>query len=758
MNKLTRGLMSGASFAALSLGSAHVAEAANITVTGATPSVTVAATQVYSYISVTTGGDVAGDVTNNGVVGLHHAAISVNNNGIVGGSVVNNGLVLGSYTGIGVTKTADIVGNIDNNGTIVVERNGVTAGNNVVGILDLGGLKGGVFNTGTDASIVVAGAGASGSFIGVEQHNTHAALTNSATLLVAGHAGGANYLGVSQVVTAAASAVAVVTNDATGQIKVNVATASALASAEYGIYQYADGTAGNGSASVSNDGLIEVAGNGTNAFAAATAKATGYVDYGIYQEALGVGGTATASLTNGSTGTIDVLAGANVVGAVAASAYATVNTGIEQYLSDANSVSANIDNAGTIDILAQANATGGAGKVYASASVGSGIYQYVYTTNTNVSSSAALTNESGATLDIEAIAHAAGGAGNVSASATVDYGIDQEAYYGNSTAAITNAGTLNIEAVANAVGAKFASANATVNYGIYQYDSGNNLGTANASIANASTGTLNIEANAHASGGTDNHAYAYVSSYGIYQRAEDGLVSTAASISNAGVLNIEAIAAATGAKYEYAYASVSTGIYQTAYGEAAAGASASASLTNASTGTLNIIAQANGIGLPGATAVYAYAYIDSSGIYQSAYHAETASALIDNAGTLSIEALAHADPATYAEAYAYIDDGIQQEADVVGNKLSATATLTNDLGATLNVIAQATATGGKTAYATAYNYYPIEQYAYYGKVSSASLTNDGTMNLEIACACSRDGCKRLRLCLCIGRYRHLPVC
>ncbi len=70
MNKLTRGLMSGASLAALSLGSISVAEAGNITITASTGPVLVTAAQVYSFIDVTPTGTVNGDVTNNGVVGV----------------------------------------------------------------------------------------------------------------------------------------------------------------------------------------------------------------------------------------------------------------------------------------------------------------------------------------------------------------------------------------------------------------------------------------------------------------------------------------------------------------------------------------------------------------------------------------------------------------------------------------------------------------------------------------------------------------
>ena len=174
-------------------------------------------------------------------------------------------------------------------------------------------------------------------------------------------------------------------------------------------------------------------------------------------------------------------------------------------------------------------------------------------------------------------------------------------------------------------------------------------------------------------------AYASLST-GIYQEAYYGK-STNVSLSNSstGSLNIETLANASGNKYVYAYASISTyGVYQYADASNVAGATANASITNA--GTLNIIAQAAGVGLAGATKVEAYAYVDDYGIYQYAYNAETVGVSLDNAGTLSIEALAHADPGTYAYADGYIDYGIYQYADATGAHLSAAAALTNESG------------------------------------------------------------------------------
>src|SRR6476660_3934093 len=146
MNKLTRGLMSGASLAALSLGSISVAEAGNITIAASSGAVLVTGAQVYSFISVTGTGTVNGDITNDGVVGVGSPfAINIANGGrvlattVAAGSIVNNHILLATHTGIAVGTTAEVDGNIVNNGTLVVSRNGI-AGTDIVGILDNGGL------------------------------------------------------------------------------------------------------------------------------------------------------------------------------------------------------------------------------------------------------------------------------------------------------------------------------------------------------------------------------------------------------------------------------------------------------------------------------------------------------------------------------------------------------------------------------------------------------------------------------------------
>src|ERR1041384_4085395 len=182
MNKLTRGLMSGASLAALSLGPISVAEAGNITISASTGAVFVTAAQVFSFIEGTGTGVVNGDITNTGVVGVGSSVgIEVLNGGAVLattaalGNIVNSNIVIASQTGIFVGSTA-AVSNVVNSGTLVVSKNGV-AGAAIVGILDDGGIVGGITN---NNEILVAGTGnASASFIGVGRNGTHTHSANN---------------------------------------------------------------------------------------------------------------------------------------------------------------------------------------------------------------------------------------------------------------------------------------------------------------------------------------------------------------------------------------------------------------------------------------------------------------------------------------------------------------------------------------------------------------------------------------------------
>jgi hypothetical protein len=478
MNKLTRGLMSGASLAALSLGSISVAEAGNITIVGSTGAVTVTAAQVYSFIEVTPTGTVNGDITNDGVVGVGSAfGISIDNGGqvlattVAAGDIVNNSILIATHTGIFVGTTAEVDGSITNNGHIIVNKNGIIAGTAIVGILDNGGLDGGVVNTN---EILVAGTGTGGSFIGIEQNNTHTDFTNSGLLKVTGNGGGANYVGVSQHASGTAAIEASITNASTGQIKVDDATVSNFVSIATGIIQSANATAGAASVTLDNSGLIEISAEGNSALTPVpVSTATAFIASGIHQHASGVNsGTssvvdASVALTNESTGTISVVAAANVFGLTSARAFASVDTGISQFAhvtqngitAQEGDASVALTNNGVITIAARAHATG-ANFASASANVsGTGIFQRA---DLGDNSSVTLTNSLGATLNVDATAVAHATAGSANAFATVSSGIEQEATAGgdqdSASVTLTNDGTINVPSVTGGAffGAAFA--------------------------------------------------------------------------------------------------------------------------------------------------------------------------------------------------------------------------------------------------------------------------------------------------------------
>jgi len=785
MNKLTRGLMSGASLAALSLGPISVAEAGNISIVASTGAVAVTAGQVFSFIEVTSTGTVNGDITNSGVVGVGSAfAISIDNGGAVlattaaAGDIVNNNIVIATRTGIFVGTTAEVDGNIINNGTLVVSRNGI-AGTDVVGILDEGGLVGGVTN---NDSIIVAGTGASGAFIGVEQNNTHADFTNNGLLKVTGSGGGADYVGVSQHASGTAGVEASIINTATGAIKVDVATVTGAVTIDTGIVQSANATAGSASVSVDNSGLIEISSIATGPLTpVGVAQATAVIVSGIHQAASGVGSTLTevdaaVSLHNESTGTINIIAAANVFGLTTARAFATVDTGISQFAhvtqagaigSQEGDATVSLTNDGVITVAARAHATGAAFASAIARISDSGIFQWA---EDGDNSTATLTNSLGATLNVEATAGANASA-HASASAFLEQGIGQfatasgdqdsanvtltndgtlnilataSAHAGtdafaratihtaisqsaddslSSNVTLTNTGTLNIVAKAVAGGSSFAEAEATVFFGAFQFASGSGLAGSTATDTLTNSGTMNVHATALANGSTEAEAFASVRD-AVSQEAFDA-VNTNVTLDNSGTLDIVAKANAAGATFfAEAEATIEDAISQSAGGSGLAASTANVTLTNSGTLNIHALATANA-----GTEAEAFAFVETA-ISQEAFDAVTENVTLTNSGTLDIVAQAIANATGFAEAEVTFEDTvIQQSAD--GDGLAAsTANVTLDNSGTLNVHAIASAHGGTEAEAFAsISENAISQSAFDAVTSNVTLTNSGTLDI-----------------------------
>jgi outer membrane autotransporter protein len=785
MNKLTRGLMSGASLAALSLGSISVAEAGNITISASTGSVLVTAAQVYSFIEVTGTGTVNGDITNDGVVGVGSGfAIEVLNGGKVlattaaAGDIVNNNILIATHTGIFVGSTAEVDGSIINNGTLVVSKNGVGA-SEIIGILDNGGVVGGITN---NNEILVAGTGtAAASFIGVQQNGTHADFTNAGLLKVTG-GGAAAYVGVSQHASGTDAVEASITNSATGSIKVDVATVDAFGSIQTGLIQDANATAGSASVNIDNSGLIEISSVATSPIVpVGVAQATAFIASGIHQRASGVNsGTssvvdASVALTNESTGTINIVAAANVFGLTSARAFASVETGISQFAfvsqkgavsSQEGDASVSLTNDGVITIGAHAHATGAAfARAFASIS-DTGIFQDA---RGGDNSTVTLTNSLGGTLNVEATAVAGAAADaeataelvqgigqfataggdkdsanvtlqndgtlNILASGTANAGTDafargfietavsQEAFDAFSTnVTLNNTGTLNVVAKAIAAGTSFAEAEATIDFGLFQEADASGIAGASANDTLTNSGTINVHAIASANGGTDASAFAQ-NSNAVSQEAFDGVTENV-SLTNSGTLDILAQAIVNAGSFALAEATIDSAIRQSADGDALVGSTANVTLTNSGTINIHAIATAKG-----GTDAEAFASVFTA-ISQEAYDAVNTNVTLTNSGTLDILAKAIATAPDFAEAEARFEDSvIAQSADGSGLAAStATINLTNS-GA-LNVHAIATAHGSTEAEAFAsFETAAIEQSAFDAVNTSVTLTNSGTIDI-----------------------------
>ncbi len=229
------------------------------------------------------------------------------------------------------------------------------------------------------------------------------------------------------------------------------------------------------SADFSNAGTIDIAAS-ANAKGGSEAYAYATVDQGIGQVANGVN-KATVSASN--SGTIDIGASAVANSGVYAYANADINRGIAQgavahgyttltsgsgVVSVPGAASVSLTNSGTISIGANAQATipAGSGEAYANAHIETGIRQFAGNYGIEGGTASDTLTNSG-TMQIEAIANATAAAGTGNARATMDYGIRQKAVNGlASTDTITNSGTLSIVSSASALsGADGAAAKET---------------------------------------------------------------------------------------------------------------------------------------------------------------------------------------------------------------------------------------------------------------------------------------------------------
>jgi len=348
------------------------------------------------------------------------------------------------------------------------------------------------------------------------------ALANGVT---AAHADAALTYGIAQSVNASVGSVvtgtASIVNDGNITIGANAVAvaASGPANAHAQVGTTTSGGAGliqvvsadTASAAVSNTGTITVA-------ATAMANATGAADAGaeargIEQMVYGHGGDAAALVTNG--GTLSGTAAAVATGSLA-DAHAKVS-GVQQIVSATGSVgtgaaatpanaSATLTNSGTIALTALGNAHGGAAAT-AVASVYTGVFQ-----SAHAAGSAALSIVNSGTFSAHANATALADTGKASASAHV-YGLSQSASGGTaSLATVDNEGTIDIGLVAKATGGTSAVAHAFGN-AVYQV-----VGSGTASFTNGGSLSIHASDSAIATG----HGFAAATALGVAQTATGG--------------------------------------------------------------------------------------------------------------------------------------------------------------------------------------------------------------------------------------------
>jgi len=479
---------------------------------------------------------------------------------------------------------------------------------------------------------------------------------------------------------------------------------------------------------------------------------------------------ASNTLTNGAAGSINVVADANAVANDGvALATASIDIGVGQIARGSESAVNTITNSGNIDVRGEANAFGNTAR--ATATIGDdgsmlfnneALGQRAYSTTAD----GVATNNlaSIGTIDLVANAGAFADVGDAHAIGSIETGVYQYALAGQTATVTLNngAGNLNVNVNADAV-AQNAADNAGMAYA-YAYANtmieqraianGTDDDSGKASVSLVNTGTIGLGVDAAATADSRAIAYAYIGT-GIYQFAS-GQTEGSATINNSGTLGITANAAANGAAAGLsvgeanAYAVIQAGISQSAdaFTATALGVLGEADVVLTNSGTLNITATASanaGAGLALATEGDAYAYaLIGNAINQSAFADTDASVSLTNAlgGTINIVADAHAIAANGdAAAYAGIETGIGQSAT------DASVTLVNNGTVNMHAVAAATAdvtnvtvgppavtTHSGAAYALATIGTAVSQYAYGVTVASVDFTNSGLFDINASAA------------------------
>ena len=511
-----------------------------------------------------------------------------------------------------------------------------------------------------------------------------------------------------------------------------------------GIFEYAHpyGTAngypvapGAASVALTNSGTIGVVTQLTAAGQTAQAGWSGSgfnIAGGIVQKAIGASGNASVALDNQADGTILIAAQLDASG-VQAAAFGRVGGAIvQQAAALSGTATISLTNAGTIDIAALAGASGAQGAValaLAQSAVTQGVQASASAAGTALANTLSIDNSG--SLGILAHAQATGNAGTGLANAIVANGIAQSASLGGGgaesvTALLTNSGDVTVAAMAQATGAD-AQAQAVVDGGITSTLRGRAAsGSAAAMVANS--GTITVGAVATALGGASAQATAAVTS-GIVLDAGLAAGDVAVSLTNSGTITIgaSAIASANGGFNNFreqpgvARALVSDGILLQA---SAAAGSATASLDNS--GTIDISALAR----DGGNQFNVGANVRGSALAGAAAVASggDAAAAVSNSGTMKLLAQADGGFAYGKYVKARLDGGLYAVASAAGGNALGSI----DNSGKLTIAATAVAGSGVGAGARAMGTHLIGVGATAaGGSANASLANSGTIALSL---------------------------
>ncbi|HEY8950629.1 MAG TPA: hypothetical protein VIM56_17220, partial [Rhizomicrobium sp.] len=756
MNKLLRGLLSGASLATLQLCAVSAARAAGTTISGVHGAITNPSGSNLDYILVS-GATITGDLTNEGTINPGDGyGIDVANS-TISGSIINAATgeidVLG-FVGIEINSNANVSGGIQNAGKILVSNTSETAGNeSAKAIIYQAASVANVTNTGTmGVAVKVIGSDtdfAEARAAGVYEYVNSAAALNEA---FAG-TGGAIALNASAVSTSeeaeaeayaesgviqyagnGTSVTQTITNTGTMSLiakakavgSFDSASASAFAGDAY--KQFAISVSGDVSQSITNSGAITLAAS-AHAKGSSSVKASAGAWDVFGQEAINVGGKVTQGITNSGTISAVVTAVAAATAGDDTKVKASADAGdiFYQYASSGTAITQSITNSGALVLSANAAATAASqSKMKVFAEIRNVFQQGAYSADIIDQS---ITNSGSLSLTAKATATAADET-KVKANASVEDVFAQNAGRGGDvTQTITNSGSLSLSASAKAAdGVSGLDLGATARvediFKQYAYTSGGSSDSFAQKITNS--GNITITATASAVRGADTafreaDANLYVEN--LFGQGAYDATNTTQSITNSGAIGITGKATSVGGSSRAYAGAFLEGVFQQT-----ADAVSAAQLSISNSG--NLVAAMTAA----ATGYKADAQARAEEIfYQRASAEDKISESIANSGNLSIAMLAQA-IGTNAEASAKLETGIKQEGR---NASDISQSITNSGILTVDLTAKAHASSS-SARAHAHGD-GFKQYARGIDTIDQGVTNSGTLGFDFSAIAVRSG-------------------